>query len=120
MVDEKGSRISPSSPPTTASPRSPPRVTRQQYVAYDPKGWKTQDAEAKKRQIERGTRDQADSKDREKRAAACERSRSRLASLQNSQRIFSDNPDGTRSFLDDAQRESEVARAHEAADEYCR
>jgi len=86
---------------------------------YDPNAWKNLDAEARKRQIDRGKGEQADAQDKEKRQAACARARSRLTTLQNTQIIYRDNPDGSRSFMSDAERESEMGRAKDAAREYC-
>ena len=125
-VDEKGTtHFSEYPPPDEKTEKKASKVTPKvtppaNPSAYDPKGWKSQDAELKKRQIDRGARDKAEAQDKEKRAAACERARSRLAFLRNSHRIFRDNPDGTRTYYDDAQRDAEIARAREAADEYCR
>lgn len=125
-VDEKGTtHFSEHPPPDEKTEKKASKVTPKVIppgnpAAYDPKGWKAQDAELRKRQIDRGARDKAEAQDNEKRAAACERARSRLATLTNSTRIFRDNPDGSRTYYDDAQREAEVARAREAADQSCR
>jgi hypothetical protein len=43
-----------------------------------------------------------------------------VAFLQNSGVIFRDNPDGSRAFMEDKQRDAEIARAREVANEACR
>ena len=88
--------------------------------AYDPNAWKGKDAEAKKRQVERGQQERADAKDAAKRAEVCDRARSRLAFLQNTHVIYRDNPDGSRTFMEDKQRDAEIAKARQVADEACR
>ena len=122
-VDEKGvTHFSETPPPDDRkAAKVTPRVTPSgNPSAYDPQGWKAREAESKKLKVDRGLQDQSDLKDREKRAVACDRARSRIAFLQNTHRIHRDNPDGTRTFLDEAQREAEIARSREAAAEYCR
>jgi len=89
-------------------------------AAYDPNAWKGKDAEARKRQIERGQQEQASAEDTAKRAQVCDRARSRLAILQNTHIIYRDNPDGSRTFLEDKQRDAEIAKARQVADEACR
>lgn len=121
-VDEKGvTHFSETPPPgDRKAAKVTPKVTPGNPSAYDPHGWKTREAESKKLRVDRGLQDQVDAQDREKRAVACDRARSRLAFLQNTHRIHRDNPDGTRTFLGDAEREVEIARTREAAAEYCR
>jgi hypothetical protein len=122
-VDEKGvTHFSETPPPgERKAAKVTPKVTPSgNPSAYDPHGWKAREAESKKLRVERGLQDKADSVEREKRAVACDRARSRLAFLQNTNRIHRDNPDGTRTFLGDAEREVEIARTREAAAEYCR
>lgn len=125
-VDEKGvTHFSESPPPDEKSGNKATKVTPKVTPpsgsgAYDPDAWKSRDAEARKRQIERGKAEVSDAKDRERRQEACNRARSRLASLQNTQVFYKDNPDGTRSFMDDKAREAEKARAQDAIREYCR
>ena len=122
-VDEKGvTHFSETPPPgDRKAAKVTPKVTPPgNPSAYDPRGWKTREAESKKLRVDRGLQDQVESQNREKRAVACDRARSRLAFLQNTNRIHRDNPDGTRTFLGDAEREVEIARTREAAAEYCR
>lgn len=87
--------------------------------AYNPDAWKAKDAEAKKRQLERGKGEQAEAKDRQQREAACNRARARLAMLQNTHVIYRDNPDGTRTFMEDKQRDAEMEKARDAIRESC-
>lgn len=87
--------------------------------AYNPEAWRARDAEAKQRQVERGKGEQVEARDRARREAACNRARGRLSMLQNTQIIYKDNSDGTRTFMDDKQRDAEMGRAREAIREYC-
>ena len=124
-VDEKGvTHFSESPPPDEKSEKKAQKVTPKVTPpsgsgTYDPNAWKSKDAEAKKRQIERGKGEQADAKNQEQRKAACNRARGRLSMLQNTQIIYKDNPDGTRSFMEDKQRDAEMERARDAVKEYC-
>ena len=45
--------------------------------------------------------------------------RSRVAFLRNTNRIYRDNPDGTRTWMDEAEREREIARETDAESEAC-
>jgi hypothetical protein len=124
-VDEKGTTHFSEQPPPDDRKASKiePKVTppsAPQKGAGDAATWKAKDAEFRKRQIERGAREQAEAKDEAKRQAACDRARSRLSFLRNSGRIFRDNPDGTRTFMDESQRDIEMARAKDAEAEACR
>jgi hypothetical protein len=122
-VDEKGVTHFSETPPADdrKAAKVTPKVTPSSNPsAYDPHGWKAREAESKKLKVDRGLQEQADSQHREKRAVACDRARSRIAFLQNTHRIHRDNPDGTRTYLGDAEREVEIARTREAAAEYCR
>lgn len=125
-VDEKGTTHFSEHPPPDAktekkATKVTPRVTPPASPgAYDPNAWKAKESEARKRRVDSGVREKSETQDREKRAATCDRARSRLTFLQNSHRIFRDNPDGTRTYMDDSQRDAEVARARQAAEDSCR
>jgi pyruvate/2-oxoglutarate dehydrogenase complex dihydrolipoamide acyltransferase (E2) component len=107
-LEKKASKVTPKvTPPSSAG-------------AYDPNAWKSKDAEARKRGVERGQQEQVDARDAAKRAEACERARSRLGMLQTSAPIFRTNPDGSRTYMEDKTREAEIARAREVADQACR
>ena len=124
-VDEKGvTHFSETPPPddktkAKASKVTPKVIPPSNPGGYNPEAWRTQESDAKKRQVERGKVEQADAKDREKRQAACQRARSRLSSLQNTQIFYRDNADGSRSYMSDAEREAEMGRAREAIKEHC-
>jgi len=127
-VDEKGvTHFSESPPPddaktktkaTKVEPKVIPPSSPSAYQENSDK-WKAQDAEFKRRQIERDKKDEAAGKDKEKRAAACQRARQRVTFLTNTHGIFRDNPDGTRTFMTDAQRAAEMEKANDAVREYC-
>jgi len=125
-VDEKGVTHFSEHPPADAklekkASKVTPKVTPPSSAgAYDPNAWKSKDAEARKRGVERGQQEQVDARDAAKRAEACERARSRLGMLQTSAPIFRTNPDGSRTYMEDKTREAEIARAREAADQACR
>ena len=125
-VDEKGTTHFSEHPPADAktekkASKVTPKVTPPASSgAYDPNAWKGKEAESKKRSVERGQQAQSEAKDASKRAEICDRARSRLAFLQNSGAIFRDNPDGSRVFMEDKQREAEIVRARDVANEACR
>ena len=120
--DEKGvTHFSESPPPDDKkAEKVTPKVTPPSGSGnYDANAWKSRDSEARKRQIERGKGEQAEAKDKEQRSATCNRARSRLSMLQNTQVIYRDNPDGTRSFMGDSERDGEMARARQAIKDNC-
>jgi len=125
-VDEKGvTHFSESPPPDEKTEKKSTKVTPKVVppsggAAYDPNAWKSKEAEAKKRQVDRGQQEQASAKDAAKQAELCDRARSRLSFLQNTHIIYRDNPDGSRTFMEDKQRDAEIARAKEVADQACR
>lgn len=100
-------KVTPPSSPATAAPKS------------DAQSWRAQEAEFRKRQVERGQRDQAEQRERAERGQQCSEARRRLTSLQNTNLIYRDNEDGTRSYLNEAQRESAITRQREAIREVC-
>lgn len=121
--DEKGvTHFSEHPPPDEKAQASKvtPKVTPPSGSgAYDPDAWKSKDAEARKRQIERGRTERVDAKHRERREAACNRARSRLSMLQNTQIIYRDQPDGKRTYMEDSERNAEMGRARDAIRENC-
>jgi hypothetical protein len=125
-VDEKGvTHFSESPPPDEKTEKKATKVTPKVVppsggAAYDANAWKSKEAEAKKRQVDRGQQEQASAKDAAKQAELCDRARSRLSFLQNTHIIYRDNPDGSRTFMEDKQRDAEIARAKEVADQACR
>jgi hypothetical protein len=125
-VDEKGvTHFSESPPPDEKTEKKATKVTPKVVppsggTAYDANAWKSKEAEAKKRQVDRGQQEQASAKDAAKQAELCDRARSRLSFLQNTHIIYRDNPDGSRTFMEDKQRDAEIARAKEVADQACR
>jgi len=125
-VDEKGTtHFSQSPPPDEKTEKKASKVTPKvtppaNPSAYDPNAWKSKDTEARQRQISKGEQDAVEAQDREKRQAQCDRARSRIAFLQNTNRIYRDNPDGTRTWMDESQRAAEIERAREYAEAACR
>ena len=124
-VDEKGTtHFSENPPPDGKASKIEPKVTpRSSPAATPPKSdseaWRAQEAEFRKRQIDRGQREQSEEREKGERAQGCATARRRLAFLQNTHRIYRDNEDGTRSYMDDAQREAALARQRELVREQC-
>ena len=127
-VDEKGTtHFSESPPPDDAKTKTKPTKVEPKVVppssssAYKESSekWRAQEAEFRKRQLDRGQRDKAEGEDKQHRAAECSRQRSRLATLQNTHRLYRDNPDGTRSYMTDAERDAAIARTRDAIKETC-
>ena len=125
-VDEKGTtHFSESPPPDEKTEKKASKVTPRVTPPSGPAApattdWKAKETEFRPRQIERGQKDQAEEKDASKRQAACDRAKSRVAFLRNTTVIYRDNPDGGRSYLDESEREREIARAREVERETCR
>ena len=125
-VDEKGvTHFSESPPPDAKLEKKATKVTPKVVPpsgggAYDPNAWKNREAEAKKRSVDRGQQEQAEAKDAAKRAEQCDRARARVAFLKDVNVLFRTNPDGTRTYLEDKQREAEIAQAQQVVNETCR
>ena len=129
-VDEKGTTHFSESPPpedaktktkaTKVEPKVIPPSSPDAAKARDtPEAWKAQEAEFRRRQLERGQREKAEGQDKAKRAYECNRARERLANLTNSHRIYRDNPDGTRSYMSDSVREENMANQREIIKQTC-
>jgi hypothetical protein len=127
-VDEKGTTHFSESPPpegsktkaTKVEPKViPPSAPDAAKSRDNPEAWKAQEAEFRRRQVERGQREKADGMEKAEREAACDRARRRVAFLQNTHRIHRDNPDGTRSYMTDAERDQEIGHARDVAKQYC-
>ena len=127
-VDEKGTTHYSESPPpddaktkvkpTKVEPKVIPPSSSSAYKEGQEK-WRSQEAEFRKRQMDRGQRDRAEGEDKAKRAHECENQRSRLASLQNTARFYRDNPDGTRSYMSDSAREENMANQRDIIRQTC-
>jgi hypothetical protein len=121
-VDEKGvTHFSEHPPPDDKKAQKvTPKVTPPSSPgATSSENWKAKDADFKRRQVERSQKEKADEKDAAKNAQLCDQWRSRVAFLADG-RIYRDNPDGTRSWMDESQRAAEIAKAKENAAHYCR
>ncbi len=124
-VDEKGTTHFSQDPPPDgkAASKVEPKVTPPSSGAVAPKGntetWRAQDAEFRKRQIERGQREQAESREKAERAQNCSQARRRLGALERASRIYRENDDGTRTYLEESQREATIAEARGMVKEHC-
>jgi hypothetical protein len=127
-VDEKGTTHFSESPPPedaktkTKATKVEPKVTPpSSSSAYkdNSEAWRGKDAEFRKRQLERKQQDSASSEDKAKRAHECDRVRTRLANYENSHRIYRDNPDGTRTYMEDAERNAEISRMRDQIKQGC-
>ncbi len=90
--------------------------------APGPKSYIEQDAEFRKRQVEdeekRAKQEKAlaDAKERQQN---CQRAQASLRALQSGARITRTNDKGEREYLDDSQRQQEMAVAQKTADSWC-
>ena len=102
--------------PTDAAPAS--------KKGTGPKSAAEQEAEFKKRQVEKGeaaAKQEKEAAEKAQRAQACTEARGYLAGLQSGARITRMNPTtGERTFLDDNERAQEVARAQQSVDANCK
>jgi hypothetical protein len=104
-VDEKGvTHFSEHPPPDAKTEKKATKVTPKVTPpsgggAYDPNAWKSKEAEAKKRSVDRGQQEQAEARNAAKRAEQCDRARARVAFLKDVNVLFRTNPDGTRTCL---------------------
>lgn len=108
---KKAARVEPKVTPPSSPAAAPPK--------NDSQSWRAQEAEFRKRQVERGQRDQAEQRERVERGQQCSEARRRLASLLNSSRIYRDHEDGTRTYLNEAQRDATVAEQRARVKEHC-
>ena len=124
-VDEKGTTHFSEHPPPDGkkAQKVEPKVTPPSSEAAtrkeDPKTWKTQDAEFRKRQIERNQRDQADARGRAQREAECQHAKERYAYYEESSAIYDRDKDGKRVYYENAEREAFMARLRQEVKEKC-
>ena len=126
-VDEKGTTHFSENPPpedgktkaTKVEPKVTPPSSTPSASKDTPEKWRAQEAEFKRRQVERNQREEAAGREKAERVQECDRAKRRVAFLTNTHRIFRDNPDGTRSYLTDAQREQEIAKQKDLVKEVC-
>jgi hypothetical protein len=123
-VDEKGvTHFSGDPPPEGAKaqkfePKVTPPSSSVAPPAESPDKWKGQEAEFRKRQIERDKRDAADARTSEQRKKRCDEAR-RKVEWYESGRIYRDNPDGSRTWMSDSNRESVLQQYRQAMKENC-
>jgi hypothetical protein len=81
-----------------------------------------QEAEFRKRQVDKAQKEAAEQKAQEEAAAKqrnCQQARQHLTTLQSGMRITRANAQGEQEYLDDAQIAEELQRAQKAAGEWC-
>ena len=86
------------------------------------KSYIEQDADFRKRQVEeeeKRAKEQKALADAKQRQGNCERALANLHALQSGQRITRTNDQGERYYLDDSQRQQEIAETQKAADSWC-
>lgn len=91
--------------------------------ATAPKTMADKDLEFRKRQMENRDQEEKATKeaqDKARRQDECKRASEYLTALQNGQRIARFNDKGEREILDDAQRDSEIARSRQSVNELCK
>jgi hypothetical protein len=112
-VDEKGvTHFSENPPPEGAKaqkfePKVTPRSSSGAPASESPEKWKGQEADFRKRQIERSKAEDADARQASVRASRCADAKRRLEWYE-SGRIYRDNPDGTRVWMEESQREAQL------------
>jgi hypothetical protein len=117
-VDEKGvTHFSADPPPENAKAQKyEPRVTPPsgdvKPPAENPSKWSGQEADFRKRQIERSKAEEADAKQASVRASRCAEARRKLEWYE-SGRIYRDNPDGTRVWMEESQRSAKLQEQRE-------
>ncbi len=130
-VDESGRvHYSDKPPPPNArserelgAPRSGQRPGQgEKKGASGPKTYVEQEAEFRKRQVEKAEQQAAEQKAREEaetKRRNCERARAQLAGLQTGGRIARYNAQGERQFLNDAEIAAETQRAQQSVKDWC-
>jgi hypothetical protein len=126
-VDEKGTTHFSENPPPddgkTKASKVEPKVTPPSSPASasrdTPEKWRAQEADFKRRQVERNQREETSEREKAQRANACESAKRRVAFLANTHRIFRDNADGSRTWLTDSQREQEIDKMRDVVREKC-
>lgn len=124
-VDEKGvTHFSEHPPPGDAkATKIQPKVTPPSSGAAAPRGgpedWKAQELEFRKRQVERGKREQAEEREKAEREARCADARKRLAFLEEHGAIYRRKDDGSRVYMSEEARESAIAEQRRAVRESC-
>jgi len=114
-VDEKGvTHFSADPPPDNAKAKAQkyePKVTppsgEVKPPSENPSKWSGQEADFRKRQIERGKAEEADAKQAKVRASRCDEAKRKLEWYE-SGRIYRDNPDGTRVWMEESQRTAKL------------
>jgi hypothetical protein len=123
-VDEKGvTHFSGDPPPEgTKGQKFEPKVTPPSSSVAppveSPDKWKGQEAEFRKRQVERSQQEAADARAAAQRRKRCDEAR-RKVEWYESGRIYRDNPDGSRTWMSDSSRESVLQQQREAIRENC-
>ena len=125
-VDEKGTTHFSEHPPpdgkkaTKVEPKIiPPPSGEATPRKEDPATWKTQDAEFRKRQIERNQREQGDKRERAQREQECSNAKQRHAYFEQSSAIYDMNDAGERIFLEESQRSAFMSRLRQAVKDKC-
>ncbi|MGH8632202.1 MAG: DUF4124 domain-containing protein [Burkholderiales bacterium] len=102
-------------------PRTPPPAASENQQA--PRTYVEQDAEFRKRQVEKAEKEAKEQQERQAaadRKRRCDEARNQLAGLQAGGRVMKYNAAGEREFLDDKGRAEEVARTQKAVADLCK
>ena len=126
-VDEKGVTHFSENPPAdgTKATTVEPRVTPPSGPVAPPKGtnteaWRSQEADFRKRQVERGQREQAETRERAELEQKCAEARKRLAFFEEHGTIYSRKDDGSKTYMSEAQREARINELRSDIREHCR
>ena len=92
-------------------------------AAAPAKNWQEKNLEFKKRQnatAEAEAKQQKDAQDAKTKADNCAKAKSSLQTYESGQRVFTYDPQGNRSYLDEAQHEKALADARKSVAEWCK
>jgi len=117
-VDEKGVTHFSENPPADGEPRVTPPSGPPPKKGSAPETWRDQEAEFRKRQIERGQREKLEARDSVERQGRCRDARDKL-SYYRTGRIYRDQDDGSRTWMSEAERESVMEKYRGLIKEYC-
>ena len=127
-VDEKGVTHFSENPPPDGkkAAKIEPKVTPPSSTPSaagsksGPEQWKAQEAEFRKRQVERGQRDQAETRERAELEQKCAEARKRLAFIEEHGTIYSRKDDGSRAYMSEAQRAATITELRGDIRTHCR
>ena len=110
---KKAAKIEPKVTPPSSSPSAA-------GAKSGPEQWKAQEADFRKRQVERGQREQAETRERAELEQKCAEARKRLAFFEEHGTIYSRKDDGSKTYMSEAQREARINELRSDIRTHCR